>query len=249
VLAALGFFALAGIIWVVADWGDLRGKFGSRADILASYELLRADRAISRTKTWSMRLQSTRTTAPKEWIITEAIIPDREHSWQHEDHAPRIGNLEYIRIGNDRYFRGDAMPDHKAAPEWIKLTPRVTPPVGGWFELRLHLSNPRTIGYSFDSIETTLWSRYGGAHLRPVGLDNYSGHECREWTFTWVIEETGMHMTDTICLGTSDHLPYHITASGGWVEATYEWNPAISIEAPKSALPQPRGFVMGLPGE
>jgi len=183
-LIALGFLVLVVTIWLATEWNHLRAALGSRADIRASYELLRADWAISRAKTWRMRLESTRSTAPKEWIITEAVIPDREHSWQHEDHAPRIGNLEYIRIGNDRYFRGDAMPDHKAAREWIKLTPRVMPPVGGWFELRFHLSNPRTIGYSFDSIETTLWSNYSGAHLRPVGLRRYSGHECGEWTFT-----------------------------------------------------------------
>lgn len=244
-----GLFLLSGIIWIVTNRTELRSEFGSPADIRASYELLQSDWAISRMKSWRMRLEPTRSTGPREWLVTEAIIPDREHSWQREDHANRVGNLEYIRVGNDRYFRGDAMPDHAASPGWIRLKPRDIPPVGYYFELRFHLSNPRTIGYSFDSIETTMWSNYAGLHLRVAGLRNYSGHECREWKFSWVVEESRKTMTDTICLGTLDHLPYHLTADGGWAEATYEWNPAISVEEPKSAQTQPKGFITALPDQ
>ena len=43
------------------------------------------------------------------------------------------GDLEYIRVRDDRYFRGDAMFGHKGASEWIKLIPRETPPLDGFF--------------------------------------------------------------------------------------------------------------------
>jgi hypothetical protein len=54
-------------------------------------------------------------------------------------------------------------------------------------------------------------------------------------------------MHDTVCIGTSDHLPYHLTISGGWAEATYEWNPEVSIEAPNAVVPRPKGFISSLP--
>jgi hypothetical protein len=247
VLVALCF--LLGFIWAAMNRAELKANFGSPADVRASYELLRSDWAISRSKSWRMHLETVHIAGPKEWFVTEAIIPEREHTWEREDHGSRVGNLEYIRVGDNRYFREDAMPDHAASLEWTILTPRVTPPAGYYFELRFHLTNPRTIGYSFDSIETTMWSNYSGLHLRPGELRNVSGHECRDWTFSWVDEETGETNADSVCLGTSDHLPHHLTAGGGWAEATYEWNPSISIEDPSGAHPQPRGFVTALPDE
>jgi len=170
-----------------------------------------------------MRLQSTDPKLPKEWMVIEAISPEREHGWQHVDRTVEIGDsqnqriagdLEYIRVGDDRYFRGDAMFGHKASSQWIKLIPRDSPPLDGFFEYRLHLSNPRTIGYSFDSIETSFWSNYHGVNMQPEGLETYAGHPCLEWSYTWTIEETGRVMHDTVCVGTSDHLPYHLTTSG-----------------------------------
>src|SRR6266566_3441095 len=68
-------------------------------------------------------------------------------------------------------------------------------------------------------------------------VNTYSGHSCREWSFTWKIKEAGQAMRDTLCIGTSDHLPYHLTKSGGWAEATYEWNPSVSVDAPNDVVP------------
>jgi hypothetical protein len=237
---------VAGSIGAAKNWSDMR----------ADYSLLRTDWAISRAKSWRMRLQSTDSKLPKEWMVIEAIPPDREHGWQHVDRSieagdsqnQRIaGDLEYIRIGDDRYFRGDAMFGHKASSQWIKLIPRDFPPLDGFFEYRLHLSNPRTIGYSFDSVETSFWSNYHGVSLHPEALKNYAGHPCFEWSYTWTIEETGRVMHDTVCVGTSDHLPYHLTTSGGWAEITYEWNPRLSVDAPKPVSERPKRFIAALP--
>jgi len=243
VLATL---VIAGSVWAAKNWADFR----------ADYFLLRTDWAISRTKSWRMRLESTDPKLPKEWMVIEAIPPDREHGWQHVDRSVDVedsrtvriaGDLEYVRIRDDRYFRGDAMFGHKASPQWIKLIPRDFPPLDGFFELRLHMSNPRTIGYSFDSIETSFWSNYHGLRMRPEGLKTYSGHVCREWSYAWKIEETGQVMRDTLCVGASDHLPYHLTISGGWAEVTYEWNPEVSVEAPNPVFARPKGFISALP--
>jgi hypothetical protein len=246
ILFGIAALIVAGSIWAAKNWSDIRGD----------YSLLRTDWAISRTKSWRMRLQSTDPKVPREWMVVEAIPPDREHGWQHVDRTiesgdsqnQRIaGDLEYIRVGDDRYFRGDAMFGHKASSQWIKLIPRDFPPLDGFFEYRLHLSNPRTIGYSFDSIETSFWSNYHGVNLQPEGLKTYAGHTCLEWSYTWKIEETGRVMRDTVCVGTSDHLPYHLTTSGGWAEITYEWNPHLSVDAPKPVSERPKGFITALP--
>src|SRR5882762_10065343 len=220
-----------GSIWTAKNWSDIR----------ADYWLLRTDWAISRAKSWRMLLQSTDPKLPKEWMTIEAVPPDREHGWQHVDRTVEAGDsksiriageLEYIRVGDDRYFRGDAMFGHKGSSQWIKLIPRDFPPLDGFFELRLHMSNPRTIGYSFDSIETSFWSNYHGIQMQSAGVKTYSGHPCLEWSYNWIIEETSRVMHDTVCVGTFDHLPYHLTTSGGWAEVTYEWNPQVSVDAP-----------------
>lgn len=109
------------------------------------------------------------------------------------------------------------------------------------------MSNPRTSGYSFDSIETSFWSSYHGVDLKPEGLKTYSGHTCREWTYSWKVDETGQVMHDTVCIGVTDYLPYRLTISGGWAEVTYEWNPQVSIEVPSSAADRPKGFITALP--
>lgn len=228
---------LAGAVWLKSNWGAAK----------TDYLLARTDFAISRTRSWRMHLETTDPTRPKERMVIEAIPPDREHGWQHVDRDAAKGNLEYVRIRNDRYFKGDAMFGHEAAPQWIKLIPRDFPPLDGFFELRFHMSNPRTVGYSFDSIETSFWSNYYGVNLRPEGLKTYSGHSCHEWSYSWTVEEIGKVMHDTLCIGATDYLPYHLTISDGWAEVTYEWNPQISIEAPSPVVARPKGFISALP--
>lgn len=243
VFAAL---VIAGSVWIAKNWTAVR----------TDYWLLRTDWAIFKTKSWRMHLESTDPRSPKEWMVIEAIPRDREHGWEHVDRSTEVdgsestrikGDLEYIRIRDDRYFRGDAMFGHKASAQWIKLNPRDFPPLNGFFELRLHMSNPRTIGYSFDSIETSFWANYHGVQMKPEGEKAYSGHNCLEWSYTWKIEETGQVMHDTVCVGASDHLPYHLTTSGGWAEVTYEWNPEVSVLAPNPVLARPKGFISALP--
>ena len=238
-LALLGVALTTVAALVATNWPAVR----------ADYALVRSDWAVSRAKSWRMRLQTTDSRFPTEWTVIEAIPPNREHGWQRVDHdVPDLkyiaGNLEYIRIGDDRYFRGDAMFGHRAAPQWVKLIPRDFPPLGGPFDLRLHLTNPRTIGYSFDSVETSLWSIFHNLQMRPVGLKNYAGHTCLEWTYTWRVKETGQPINDSLCIGTSDHLPYHLTTGGGGEEATYEWNPSVSVDAPKPLVPRPKDFIV-----
>jgi hypothetical protein len=237
---------VAGSIWTAKNWSEVRND----------YWLLRTDWAISRMRSWRMHLQSTDPKLPQEWMTIEAIPPDREHGWQHVDRTVEAGssrniriagNLEYVRLRDDRYFRGDAMFNHKGSSQWIKLIPRDTPPLDGFFELRLHMSNPRTIGYSFDSIDTSFWSNYHGVQMQLEGEKSYSGHPCLEWSYNWKTEETDQVMRDTVCVGTSDHLPYHLTISGGAYEVTYEWNPTVSVDTPTPVVYRPKGFISSLP--
>jgi hypothetical protein len=186
----------------------------------------------------------------------KAIPPDREHGWQHIDRTIEeegsktkhiAGDLEYIRVGDNRYFRGDAMFGHKASTQWIKLIPRDFPPLDGVFEYRLHLSNPRTIGYSFDSIETTFRSLYDGVNMQVAGLRTHAGHTCLERSYEWTTEETGRVMHDTVCVGVWDHLPYHLTIGGNWAAITYEWDPQVTVSAPNPVSERPKGFITALP--
>lgn len=244
-------FGFAALVAACSIW-----TIKNRSNMRADYWLLRTDWAISRTKSWRMRLQSTDPKLPKEWMTIEAIPPDREHGWEHVDRTMEAGesksvriagDLEYIRVRDDRYFRGDAMFDHKGSSQWIKLVPRDFPPLNGFYEFRLHMSNPHTIGYSFDSIKTSFWSNYHGIQMQPEGMKIYSGHSCLESSYNWKIKETGQVMHDTVCVGPSDHLPYHLTTSGGFAELTYEWNPEISVNVPSPVFDRPKEFISALP--
>jgi hypothetical protein len=195
-------------------------------------ELLHSDVAISRAKSWRLRINPiSRPIKPdqafdRSWMVVEGLPPDREHGWQHVDSnfgsvssglTRTVADLEYIRIGDSRYFRGGATPARPATPSWIQLSPRDMPPLGGFYNYRLHLTNPRTTGYSFDQVETTMWSNYRHVSMRPAELKTYSDHTCREWKFDWLAKDLPMH--DSVCIGISDHLPYHLTLGGGWGEA------------------------------
>lgn len=98
--------SLIGFAWFLAAISVLAAK--NRSELRMDWWLIRTDWAISRAKSWRMRLESTDPKSPKEWIVIEAVPPDREHGWQHIDRAleeegsktKRIaGDLEYIRVG------------------------------------------------------------------------------------------------------------------------------------------------------
>jgi hypothetical protein len=244
----LAICVVVGSLWIfrspIKDW-----KEDKRAD----GELLKSDVAISMARSWRLRIRRTDARFPEPWILSEAVLPDREHTWEHVDSTASAGDskfihvkgeLEYIRIGDDRYFRGDAMFGHQAAPQWIKLIPRDSTLVGTYSAYKLHLTSPRTIDGVHWWIGNTLWDLYHGhgRKMRPLGLKTYSDQVCREWIITYTNKETRQVKHDTLCIGVSDHLPYHLTLSEGYAEATYEWNPSVSIEVPKTVLPRPKGF-------
>jgi hypothetical protein len=63
----------------------------------------------------------------------------------------------------------------------------------------------------------------------------------------WAISRTKswrmrLQPTDAKLPKESDHLPYHLTTSGGWADATCEWNPKVSIDAPNSVFDRPKDF-------
>jgi hypothetical protein len=62
-ILGLATLVVAGFVWVAKNW----------ADVQADYGLLRTDWAISRTKSWRMRLQPTDAKLPKDWTVVEAI--------------------------------------------------------------------------------------------------------------------------------------------------------------------------------
>ena len=136
------------------------------------------------------------------------------------------------------------MTDHAAAPQWIKLKPEDDNPLDGFGSLRFGLSNPHIVRPVGNNTVDGILSNYYRAHMRPRGFSTYSGRVCREWIFDWYAKD--LPMRDSICIGISDHLPYHLTLSGGASQATYEWNRSISIEPPKT-VPRPEHFTVWPP--
>jgi hypothetical protein len=185
--------------------------------------LQREQLALADVSSWRIRTQVSRNSRPVAQRAHAAICPDKEHILENamEDFA------EYIRIGDDVYYR-------KNSSEWVKGTPGPdlfaplpmprpclsdpgepsSKPPGGAEEMRLALETDIKDG-----------------NIQKGEVRAYRGNPCREWTimrFT-TTDKLGSY---TACLNETDNLPQYIRAANDNFNMSFEWNPSVTIEPP-----------------
>jgi hypothetical protein len=156
-----------------------------------------------------------------------AVCPDKEHIVE----EGRGAASEYVRIGDDVYWR-------KGATEWKKGMPTNSYFFMNVLTARPCLTNPKPAGsHEPDgSEELRNWIQEDIQTARITkGDEKFENDElCREWKITRVqtVQLRSFRQEYVVCLDEKDHLPRVMTATGGFV-THYEWNPSLTIEAPE----------------
>jgi hypothetical protein len=185
--------------------------------------LKREELALEDVNSWRISTQISRNSRPYLTRVQVASCPDKEHILENamENFA------EYIRIGDDIYYRKNSYAWVKGTPGPDLFTPLPSPrpclsnpgepssrPPGGAEEMRL-------------ALETDIKD---GNILKGEVKDN-SGSPCREWSITRFTENNRLG-SYTVCLSETDNLPRYIRAGNDNFNMYFEWNPSLTIEAP-----------------
>ena len=160
-----------------------------------------------------------------------AICPDKEHIVEQG-----LGQAsEYIRIGDDVYWRKGATPWKKGMPTSSYFFVNV-------LTARPCLTNPKPYTNEANGAEELrqwIADDVRTARITKGDMKFETDYDCREWKVTQ--EQTvAFHYFKkeyVVCIGEKDHLPRTMTATGGY-STKYEWNIPLTIEAPDmNALP------------
>jgi hypothetical protein len=185
--------------------------------------LKREQLALEDVSSWRISTELSRNSRPAVLRVHAASCPDKEHIVENA----MADFAEYIRIGDDVYYR-------KNTYEWVKGTPGPdlfvalpmprpclsdpgepsSKPPGGAEEMRLSLESDIKDG-----------------NIEKGEVKTNRGSPCREWTimrFT-ATDKLGSY---TACLSETDNLPRYIRAANDDFNMSFEWNPSVTVEPP-----------------
>jgi hypothetical protein len=179
--------------------------------------------ALDDVSSWRIALQISRNSRPYITRVHVASCPDKEHIIENamEDFA------EYIRIGDDVYYRKNSYAWVKGTPGPDLFTPLPTP--------RPCLSNPgepssRPPGGA-EEMRLALETDIKDGNIQKGEVKANSGSSCREWSIMRFTENNRLG-SYTVCLSETDNLPRYIRAANDNLNMSFEWNPSLTIEAP-----------------
>jgi hypothetical protein len=190
--------------------------------------LKKEELALDDVSSWRISLEISRNGRPFVRRAHAASCPDKEHIVETamEDFA------EYIRIGDDIYYRKDSYTWVKGTPGPDLFAPLPTP--------RPCLSNPgepssRPPGGA-EEMRLALEGDIKDGHIEKGALQDNSGSPCREWSIMR-FTETNRLGSYTACLSETDNLPRYIRAANDNFHMYFEWNPSVTIEPPDMNAP------------
>jgi hypothetical protein len=179
--------------------------------------------ALSDVSSWRTYTEVSKNGRPKIKRTYAAQCPDKEHILERD-----MGDLaEYIRIGDDTYYRKNGYQWVKGSPGPDLFQPLPMPrpclsdpgeptsrPPGGAEEMRLALETDIKDG-----------------HIEKGEKISANGRACQEWSVTRFTESNrlGNYIT---CLNEKDNLPGYIRDASENFRMSFEWNPSLTIEAP-----------------
>lgn len=189
--------------------------------------LRQEEAALENVSSWRIGTEISRNSRPLVSRVHATICPDKEHIIEHGT----MGFAEYIRIGDDIYYRKNIL-------TWIKGTradlfaPMPTP--------RPCLSNPgepssRPPGGA-EEMRLALEVDIKDGHIEKGDLKDNNGSPCREWSIMRFTENNRLG-SYTTCLSEADDLPRYIHAANDSFIMSFEWNPSVVIEAPDMNAP------------
>ena len=179
--------------------------------------------ALSEVNSWRTLTQVSRNGSVKISRSYAAVCPDREHILERA-----LGDLaEYIRIGDDEFYRKNSYEWVKGAPGPDLFQPLPMP--------RPCLSDPgepssRPPGGA-EEVRLALESDIKDAHIEKGDRKESNGSACQEWSVTR-ITETNRLGSYVACLNETDNLPRYIRDQNENFRMIFEWNLSLTIDAP-----------------
>lgn len=203
---------IAVVVVIVLSWPNPGKKVFEREQI-----------ALQDVSSWRMNMEISQRGSLAVRRTHEAVCPDREHITERAvyDFA------EYVRIGDDVYYRKNGQAWTKGMPGPDLFFPLPTPrpcltdpgqsksqPPGGAEETRLALQ------YDIDK------GKFEQGELKQV-----KDTSCREWKVTLFTPRNQLG-SYTTCLGESDFLPRQIQSLNQSYTEYFEWDVPVTVEPP-----------------
>lgn len=152
-----------------------------------------------------------------------AICPDKEHIFE----VGREGLAEYIRVGDEIYYRKETLKWTEGTPGPDLFAPFPTP--------RPCLTNPNEPSTNPPGGEEELkqWieSDIKDGHLVKGEMQDFKGSACREWNLTRITAQNRLGSYNA-CLRETDHLPVYWRSANERFGMYFQWNPSVTIEKP-----------------
>jgi len=189
--------------------------------------LRREQLAMKDVTSWRIITYVSKNGRPKISRSYAAQCPDKEHILENAE----MDFAEYIRIGDDVFYRKNSYEWVRGTPGADLLLPLPTPrpclsnpgepssrPPGGAEEMRLALENDIKDG-----------------HIEKGEKKEYHGSPCQEWS---VARFQGDRLASYIsCFSETNNLPLYTRNASEDFYMYYEWGPSVTIEAPDLTPP------------
>jgi hypothetical protein len=185
--------------------------------------LQREELALEDVSSWRISTTISQNSRPVVRRSHVASCPNKEHIVE----MAMSDFAEYIRIGDDIYYRKNSYAWVKGTPGPDLFAPLPTP--------RPCLSNPgepdsRPPGGA-EEMRLALEIDIKDGHIEKGEPQENRGNPCREWS-VMRFTETNKLGSYTTCLSETDNLPRYIRAGNDNFNIYFEWNPTVTIEAP-----------------
>jgi len=180
--------------------------------------------AMNSAQSWRIRTEMTLAGG----VVTRthvAICPDKEHIVE-QGLGPAS---EYVRIGDEIYWRKGATPWKKGMPTSSYFFVNV-------LTARPCLTNPKPYtneANGAEELKQWIADDVRAAKITKGDMKFEDDYSCQEWKVS--VEQTvGFRYSQkeyVVCIDDKDHLPRTMKATGGF-STKYEWNIPVTIEAP-----------------
>jgi len=180
--------------------------------------------AMNSARSWRIQTEMTLTGG----VVTRthvAICPDKEHIVE-QGLGPAS---EYLRIGDEIYWR-------KGATPWKKGMPTSSYFFANILTARPCLTNPKPYTNEANGAEELRQWIANDVRLGKITKGDRKfevDYDCQEWKVTQeqTVKYHYFEKEYVVCINETDHLPRTMTATGGY-STKYEWNIPLTIETP-----------------
>jgi hypothetical protein len=179
--------------------------------------------AVNNVSSWRIRTVISKNGRVYFTRVHVAVCPDKEHILENG-----VDNFaEYIRIGDEIYYRNGSMKWVKGTPGPDLFTPFPTP--------RPCLSNPNEPSSNLPggAEELRQWIEADAKEgtIAKGEMQNFNGASCREWDVSRINNRNQLG-SYKVCLNESNSLPVYWQSANERFGMYFEWDPSISITEP-----------------